>query len=188
MPEMDLFSPGGGGLQLVQGVARREVERHRELFLGLTASVPRFDSNSDGLMEYTCSVRVGAKENQGLVENVLISQWAHGIVTDFNIPVIMERSAAGRLTIISRAELILPEVRVTSYSYGTLGVPFAANLDYDEASGKWYDGFGYESALDPNANVHALVYYEWQQGLVNIDDLGEDEDLDATYAHWVVGG
>jgi hypothetical protein len=188
MPEEFSFSPGGGGVKLVEMISRREVDRHKDLLLGLTASTPRFAANSEGRMEYTCSVRVGVVENQGLVEGVIISQWAQGIVTDFNIPVILERSVAGRLTIIARAEMILPDVRVTSYSYGSLGVPFIANLSYDESTGKWYDGFGYESALDPYSQVQSLTYYAWQQGMVGIDDLGEDEDLDATYAHWVAGG
>jgi hypothetical protein len=170
-------------LQTVQEVARREVDRHQQRMIGLTASTPRFVERDNGKLEYVVDVRVGSRPEQGLVKDVLIASWAQGIITDFNIPVLIERSAAGQLTITARAVVKLPNVRVTSYSFGSLGIPFASNLEQDENTGLWYDGFGYP-ANDPNGEVTIEQNWEWQQGLVEIDE--DPETIDESVAAWVL--
>lgn len=129
---------------VVRELSRRELERHAKRFLGITVEQPRW-REQNGLQEYVCDVRVGVKEGWALVKDCLVAQWAIGAITDMNIPVICERSEAGRVTIIARSQVRLPEIVLDTYSYDQLGFSFMHNLR-TLADGSIVDGFGYEFA------------------------------------------
>ena len=172
-------------VKLVQDVARREVDRHRGYMLGLTASVPRFvDVDGNGTLEYVVDLRVGVKENQGLVKSVLVSQTAYGVVTDINIPVFVERSENGQLTVVSRASVRLPNVRLTVYSYGALGIVFASDA-VQQPDGTYLDGFGYPT-LDPTGETEIQTDYIWTQGTDRIDDDLSDDISQPGSVGWQV--
>jgi hypothetical protein len=167
---------------IVREISREEIEAHLDKrLIGLTASAPRW-KDVNGVLEYVVDVRIGVVENQGLIRDVPISQWAIGVVTDLNIPVIMERSEAGQLTVVARSMMRLPDVRVTSYSYGALGIPFAANLTQQD-DGTWTDGFGYP-ANDPTAEIIITLDWLWEQGDVTLE-IVDGELVETTTAGWV---
>lgn len=131
---------------IVREMSRREVERHAKRFIGVTVTEPAFREQDDnGLTEWVCDIRVGIREGWAVVKNCLIAQWALGIVTDMNIPVVAERSEAGRVTIIARSEVSLPDIILDSYEYEELGFSFMRNLDL-LADGSLIDGYGFELA------------------------------------------
>ncbi len=120
-------------------VARREVDRHRQRFIGITINAPSFQ-DVNGVLEYVVDVRIGTNEKFEIVREVLIAQEAHGIVTDEKVPVTMERSEAGRLSIIGRSEVLLPDIQAQEYTFGELGFSFMALL---ESGSPFTDGFGF---------------------------------------------
>jgi hypothetical protein len=168
---------------LARSSSRREVDRHRQQILGITASEARYITRDNGKLEFVIDVRVGAREKQGLVKDVLIAQWVVGLITDFNVPVILERSEAGQLTVVARAVVRLPDVRVTAYSYGSLGMAFASNLRQLE-NGSWVDGFGFP-APDPTGEVVVQENWHWEQSIQDIDDV-DLGDFRETTAQWVL--
>lgn len=174
----------GGTVDAVQRIARREFERHQKTIIGITASAPKLSTTQDGKYEFTCSVRVGVREQQGLVKEVLLAQWVIGVIADVNVPVMMERSEGGRLTIIARAQIRLPNVRLTQYSWGSLDLVFASNLDYDDDEGVWKDGFGYPTKANPDGDVSITRDWIWQQHLVTLDQLDDDTPLDDVDSGW----
>lgn len=129
---------------IVRELSRREIERHQRRFIGITITEPRWEMQDDnGAMEWVADIRVGVEEGWAVIKNCLISQWALGAVTDLSVPVLCERSEAGRVTIIARSEVNLPELRLDAYSYDELGFPFMRNLEV-RSDGAVVDGFGYE--------------------------------------------
>jgi len=130
---------------IVRELSRREVERHTKRFVGITIDEPRF-TDQNGLSEWVCDIRIGVTEGWAVIKDCLIAQWAVGAITDVNIPVLAERSEAGRVTIIARSELrISDEIRLKNYNYEDLDFGFMRNLkvlDDDSV----VDGFGYEFA------------------------------------------
>ena len=95
----------------------------------------------------------------GLLKNVVISQWAVGAVSDMNIPVLMERSESGRITVIARSAVRLPDIVYKTYSYSDLGFIFMSGLKQD-TDGDYYDAFGYP-ATDPSTVTGASLTYTW---------------------------
>jgi hypothetical protein len=167
---------------IAREIAREEIEAHVDKrLIGLTASAPRWKDNN-GILEYVVDVRIGHVENQGLIRDVPLAQWTIGVITDINIPVIMERSEAGQLTVVARSMIRLPNIRVTAYSYGALGIPFVANL-VEQDDGTWTDGFGYP-ANDPNSDVTVQTDWLWEQGEVTLD-IVDGELVETTTAGWV---
>jgi hypothetical protein len=172
-------------VELIRKISRREVDAQQQSMVGITASLPRY-VDIGGFLEFVVDVRVGTIENQGLVKDVLIASWVQGLITDFNVPVLMQRSEGGRLAIIGRAEVRLPDVALNTYSYGSLGIPFASNLS-QRSDGTWEDGFGYP-ANDPNSVIEVTQVWVWQQGLEEVDDLdpGSGEPMLKSTAGWVL--
>jgi hypothetical protein len=169
--------------QITKALARREVERHRGDLIGITASAPVF-KDQNGLYEWVCDVRIGVRENQGLVKDVLIAQEATGVVNDLNIPVLMQRDDAGRLTIYSRAAVRLPDVSLTTYSYAELGFLFMSNL-IEQDDGTYLDGYGYPMS-NPESEIGVGQTWSWVQQTFSLDDLDEEGDIDEVTAHWEV--
>lgn len=138
---------------IAREMSRREVEQQKRRFTGVTVTAPQFKVQDDnGLTEWVCDVRVGVVEGWAVVKDCLISQWATGIINDINIPVTCERSEAGRVTIIARSEVTLPDIRLDVYSYEELGFAFMRNL-LVQADGSLHDGFGYEMAPPGSVSV-----------------------------------
>ena len=169
--------------KFIRDIARREVDGHQQRFTGLTASPPHY-KDINGVSEFVCNVRIGIKEKQGLVQDVLIAQWAIGVITDINIPVIVEKSESGRLVIIARTSVRLPNVSLMAYSSGALGIPFISNLIQRE-DGTWVDAYGYP-ASDPNVSIEIIENWEWQQYSILPDNLSEDMQSEDT-AQWQLG-
>ncbi len=120
-------------------VARREVDRHRQRFIGITINAPIF-KDVNGVLEYVVDVRIGTNETFEIVREVLIAQEAQGIVTDAKVPVTIERSENGRLSIIARSDVRLPDIQADSYTFGELGFAFMSLL---ESGSPFKDGFGF---------------------------------------------
>ncbi len=120
-------------------VARREVDRHRQRFIGITINAPIF-KDVNGALEYVVDVRIGTNEKFEIVREILIAQEAQGIVTDAKVPVTIERSENGRLSIISRSDVRLPDIQADSYTFGELGFAFMSLL---ESGSPFKDGFGF---------------------------------------------
>ncbi|UCG53574.1 MAG: hypothetical protein JSW58_08450 [Candidatus Latescibacterota bacterium] len=140
---------------IVRELSRRELERHTKRFIGVTVTKPDF-RDQNGLTEWVCDIRVGVKEGWALVKNCLIAQWAIGAVTDMNVPVLAERSEAGRVTIIARSDIQLPDIDFVSYSYDQLEFSFMHNLRTLD-DGSVVDGFGYEFAGPSDGGYTAPV-------------------------------
>lgn len=131
---------------IIREMSRREVESHAKRFIGIVVKEPRFVTMDDnGLTEWVCDVRVGVEGGWAVITNCLIAQWALGVVTDINIPVLCERSEAGRVTVIARSEVALPDIRLDTYTFEELGFAFMRNLDILK-DGSVVDGFGFEFA------------------------------------------
>ncbi len=149
---------------IVREMARREVESHTKRFIGIVVKEPRFVTVDDsGLTEWVCDIRVGVEGGWAVITNVLIAQWALGVVTDINIPVLCERSEAGRVTVIARSEIALPDIRLDTYSFEELAFGFMRNLDI-LPDGSVVDGFGFAFAGAGHVVVSSL------------DILPEEED------------
>lgn len=151
---------------IVRNLSRRELERHEKRFTGITITEPRWAiQDENGAMEYVVDIRVGRDSTWSSVKNVLISQWAIGAITDINVPVLCERSEAGRVTIIARSEINLPDIRLDAYSYSEMEFDFMRNLEV-RADGAVVDGFNYE--LRPPGSVDPDDF---------VLDLGEIDDV-----------
>lgn len=153
-------------------LARREVERHKKRFIGLTASAPRF-TDQNGLLEWVCDVRVGVDISAEIVKDVRIAMPQPGLVNDINIPVVVERSETGRLSVIARSEVRLPDIRITSYTYNDLGFLFMTGLEQD-SEGTWRDGFGHEMTSPETAG--SRISYTWNSELDELEDVDIDND------------
>jgi hypothetical protein len=148
---------------VVRELARREVARHRDLLVGLTVSTPTYKS-INGLTEFVVDVRIGTDPNVPVVKDVVVVSSAVGVVNDFRMPVLVERSEAGILTVVGRSDILLPDVSVRSYSLHELGLDFMSSATQDE-SGDWHDGFGFP-APDPTAAVGTEVGYAWELRMI----------------------
>lgn len=168
---------------IAREIARKEVERHRGQVIGITCSAPVF-KDQNGVLEWVCDVRVGVRENQGLIKDVLIAQSQVGIVNDLNIPVLMEVSESGRLTIVARTSIRLPDVSLRRFTYDELDLTFMCNLE-ETSDGVYVDGFGYP-ATSPIGQVGESETWSWTQSVVSIDELDDEDDLDAVIARWEV--
>jgi hypothetical protein len=155
---------------IVRIITRNELDRHQKRFLGITVTAPKLQT-IDGKLEYVCDVRVEAVEGWGLIQNVIVSQWAIGAVADMNVPVLCERSEAGQITIIARSVVRLPDIRYTTHSLADLGLLFMSTAEEDEA-GVWRDGFGFP-VLDPTTETGATTEWRWTNDLIpfNAEDF-----------------
>ena len=152
---------------VVREISRRELESHQKRFTGITISAPAFITQDDnGLLEWVCDVRIGVVEGWAIVKNCLVAQWAIGVVTDAEIPVLCERSEAGRVTIIGRSEVVLPQIALDIYEYEELDFFFMRNLDL-EADGSIVDGFGFE--MKPPGTIEIAAD-------LKDNDIDDDED------------
>jgi hypothetical protein len=168
---------------IAREITREEIEEHIDKrLIGITASNPIF-KDFNGLVEYVVDIRIGRVENQGLIRDVPIAQWVIGVINDINIPVILERSEGGQITVVARSMIRLPNVRVTAYSYGALNIPFAANANQQD-DGTWVDGFGFPTT-DPNVEIVIQTEWEWAEGITSLEINDDGELVEVTSAGWV---
>lgn len=146
-------------------IARREVERQKKRFIGLTASVPE-PMTINGKFEWVCDVRIGADTSWDVIQNVPIAMLQSGILTDVNVPVLMERNEAGQLTIIGRAEIKLPNVHLITYTHHDLDYLFM--LGYTQDGTQWRDAYGYAIADPQTSGVSTEK--QWVTTLTPLDE------------------
>lgn len=169
---------------IVRELSRREVERHRRRFVGITVSAPRF-VDVNGLYEWQVDVRVGTTEDWSVVRDVTVSQWALGVVNDLNVPVTLERSESGQLTVIARSVVRAPNIAVDTYTPNDLGRLFLTNLV--ETSDGWTDGYGH-AMTDPTTQTGASGRWIWENDPVewgSTDFVLGETPLDGTLAGWL---
>ncbi len=164
---------------VVRELSRREVDRHKKQFIGVTVGPPRFQ-DTNGLLEWVCDVRVESRGQYifgfpwippgdwGIIKGVLLAQWTVGIIADMNVPVLIERSESGRLTIMGRAVLRLPDINVTSYTFDELDFLFMTGLT-DLGTDGWVDGYGYP-ADDPVGATGQTSQAIWESGYRPLGD------------------
>ena len=161
-------------------IARREVERHKKRFIGLTASVPRF-VDQNGLLEWVCDVRISTDLTADVVKDVVISMPQPGIIADINVPVIVERSETGRLSVIARSQIKLPNIRVTSYTYYELDLIFMTGLEVD-SQGAWHDGFGYE--VNSPLRLGVQTQYDWDASALGFTEISLTDEFNKSEQDW----
>ena len=137
---------------VVRELSREELERHQKRFIGVTTSTPRHAENNAGLYEWVCNVRIGFNSGWYVIKDCLISQQAFGVVNDMNIPVLCERSEAGRVTIIGRSEVMLPDIVLNTYTHYELGLGHMAEIQYNHDDAEWQDAFG-NAESDPTSST-----------------------------------
>lgn len=170
----------GSEFSVVRELSRRELERHQKRFVGVTATVPaHVDVN--GSLEWQVDVRVGAGATWALVKGCGIAQWAVGIVTDMNVPVLCERGEAGKVTVIARSEIELPDIVLDTYSHEELDLGFMTQID-----GSNRDGFGH-AVTDPSTLEGESLRYTWSAEKVawgSTDFVYGQTLLDEVVAGW----
>jgi len=127
---------------IVRELSREEIERHQRRFIGVTASTPAHVEGQTGIFEWVADVRIGFESSWYVVKKCLISQMAFGVVTDIGIPVQCERSEAGRVTIVGRSEVLLPDIVLNTYTHYELALGYMAEIQYNHTTSAWEDGFG----------------------------------------------
>lgn len=143
---------------VVRELSRRELERHQKRFVGVTASAPaHVDVN--GSLEWQVDVRVGAGSTWAIVAGCTIAQWAVGIVSDMDVPVLCERSESGRVTVIARSEILLPDIVLDTYTHEELEFGFMTGVRLD-SGGTHRDGFGH-AVTDPASEEGSSLRYTW---------------------------
>mgnify|MGYP003325016485 CR=1 FL=1 len=162
---------GNRSFSIIRELSRKELDRHQKRFLGVTTSVPKYinqgDTDTAAHMEWVTDVRIDVRQfggvdfkafdgtnsplepKWGLLKNVIISQWAVGAVTDMNMPVLLERGESGRITVIARSSMRLPDITYKTYSYNDLGFLFMKQLTLDSSgelggrAGEYVDAFNF---------------------------------------------
>jgi hypothetical protein len=130
---------------------------------------------------------VGVTEGWALVKNCLIAQWAIGAITDINVPVLCERSESGRVTVIARSEINLPDITLDTYSYEDLEFEFMRNLRVLE-DGSVVDGFNHEMFPAGTGQIQTPTGEEGQTGEeVYVSRLIEWGSTDFDYGITVLG-
>lgn len=169
---------------VVRELSRREVERHQKRFVGITVSAPEH-RDVNGKLEWVVDVRVGYDLDWALIKDCGIAQWAVGIVTDMNVPVLCERGESGKVTVIARSDVRLPDIALDTYSLADLGMTFMSGV-VRGADGVHRDGFGHE-VTDPAAETGTSNRYRWTNPLIEWGSTDFDygtTPLDATDPGW----
>ncbi len=124
-------------------ISRRELDAHRTLVNGVTASVPAYiEVDTAGNKEWVVDVYIGPLLGLSILRNVPIIPAAKQNVTDMRQPVQLERSKQGKYTVVGRAKVMsagmqTPEGTVLEPTYREIEVNLAviqcehiADLDY----------------------------------------------------------
>lgn len=88
-------------------ISRREIDEHRVLVNGVTASVPMYievDSNDN--KEWVVDVFIGPLLGESIIFRVPIVPAAKQLITDIRQPVQLERSKQGFYTVVGRAKVL----------------------------------------------------------------------------------
>lgn len=147
----------------VKLISQREAAAAGRKIIGIVISEPRYDwvpaEGVDGaVLEFLADVQIleGASQQvvpgatgDGLsvVRNLIIAHEAVGdLLTDAMIPVEIERSSSGQLTIVGRSKVRLPSLRLDTYSLKDLGMMHLSGLTL--VNGQWQDPFGRPAGAD----------------------------------------
>lgn len=124
---------------------RRELQAHRRLVTGVTASPPAYiEVDSAGNKEWCVDVFIGptATEDLNIAKACPIAPYARELVTDIKQPVLLERSKQGKYTVIGRAKVLPAGIQfdegdveeetfhLVRHNLADLRVRFIADLDY----------------------------------------------------------
>jgi hypothetical protein len=129
-------------------ISRREIEAHRETITGLTAEAPRYAVvDQAGHKEWVVDVYLGmSRQAPSIVRSCPIAPIAHELVTDVRMPVLLERDAQGKLTVVGRSKdvpagaqtpegsILEPTYQEVEVNLAELGLMWIADLDYEQAA------------------------------------------------------
>ena len=126
-------------------VSRKELIAHRRFVTGITADKPRYkEVDASGAKEWVVDVFLGPLElvEKNILREVPVAKIAQELVSDIRQPVLLERSAQGRYTVIGRAKEIpagaqMPEGSILEPTFhdirvnlADLGLLHLADLDW----------------------------------------------------------
>lgn len=150
----------------VKLIAKREAVASGKKLIGIIVSEPRYDwvpdEGADGaVLEFLADVQILEGPSQqivpgstgdglSVVRNLIIAHEAVGdLLTDSLIPVEIEKSVSGQLTIVGRSKIRLPSLRLDTYSFSELGLMHLSGLSLE--NGQWVDPFGRPAQNDERA-------------------------------------
>lgn len=171
----------------VAQISRRELEAHRVLVNGVTASVPAYvEADTAGNKEWVVDVYIGPLLGLSIIRNVPIIPAAKQLVTDVRQPVQLERSKQGKYTVVGRAKVMTagmqtpeqsilePTFREVEVNLAALKCEHIADLDYEVSPFQ----------ADPNEELQANEDEELQQisatDAFGVQVMGPDADEDAS--------
>lgn len=143
----------------IQQVANIELEKKKTVLLGVTKETPRYIQipADSGVYEFVVDCYLLEDANQiialgsgGLTvmkDVLVIGEMTGDLLADINVPVEIRRNLTGQLTIMNRAKVTLPALRLDEYDEVDLGIHHVLELTYDEVSSVWRDSFGFEQSL-----------------------------------------
>jgi len=180
------------GYSQVRELSRDEIERHQKRFTGITVSAPGTkvigeDENGDDVTEYVCDVRVGFVESWAIIRDVLVNTVAYGIIADKDVPVLMERNEAGRVSIIGRSRVALPgressnSLVFSTYTYADLDFVFMAELTL--TGGLWKDGYGHLMA-SPQGVAGVSYRIDFICDVLDWNETDADDNFDYGTDQW----
>lgn len=126
-------------------MGRREFETHRQHYDGITATLPTYkEVDSAGNKEWVCDVYLGPSDsvNFKIAKDVPIAPFARELVGGARVPVLLERSRQGKLTVVGRAKVVPagaqieggsvldPTYRFTEHNLADLGLLHVADLTW----------------------------------------------------------
>ncbi len=129
----------------VAQLGRRELEAHRDLVTGVTASVPAYKAaDVAGNKEWVVDVYLGPFEQveAAIIRDVPIAPYAKELVGDVRQPVQLFRSKQGKYTVTGRAKILtagaqMPDGSIAEptyhkgvYNLAELDLAFVSDLDY----------------------------------------------------------
>ncbi len=184
---------------------RRELEAHRRLVVGTTASVPAYRAvDSIGNKEWVVDVYIGpliTEIDLNIVRCVPIAPYAKNLVTDIRQPITMERSKEGKYTVIARSKTISsgaqapdgtitePTFHLREFNYATLRLSYVADLDYtlEELQIDAFNAFNNQvlgpavTSPNPVFNPTAKIITTTRHTVLQMAKLGPKGDPDAMF-------
>ncbi len=160
-------------------IGRREVEAHRRVLPGVTASVPRYlVVDSAGNKEWLVDVYIGpivTDPEPNIMKNVPIAPYAKQLIGDIRQPVALCQSKQGKWTVVGREKLLSagaqdpdgsilePTNHEVQYNLAALGLTFIADVDYVLAPYQADPGDEYQALpTDPHQVVDAFDAFGFQ--------------------------
>lgn len=127
-------------------ISRREIQAHRQIEIGLTASVPvQKEVDSLGHKEWVVDVYFAPVTGgpQSILKDILVAPTAKKLIGDIRQPVELHRSKQGKYTVVGRAKVVPsgaqmpdgsilePNFHETKVNLADLGLLHIPDLDYE---------------------------------------------------------